>query len=319
MNLRGIKFAVLRKFGVFVGLSILPLMLLLVLAMIFLGRFLVDRTFIVDARTTGLELQFVGSGNVWSFQRALVCEFRPAVLDPSLTSTPTNSGACGSPFYQASEVDGLILSWAADSTISVRMDQGSDLEIILESGTEYPNGTIIKVKRSAWRTSGALAFSGMAQVGQAMSNGQRSFLLSGRYEARERSVFGALFGRATDTVKSGTLNRGDQVTIVEQGEVITSYGHVTLPDDNADVGFNVVAISRPGNTALQYTYFGASEPVEIRPDWIDSAISSPFLLAFTIILSVLASAAQLFGSSVEYLLKRRSNNQLDHPSRSGSV
>lgn len=69
-------------------------------------------------------------------------------------------------------------------------------------------------------------------------------------------------------------------------------------------------ISLLGDTALSVRHFGLRDPVIIRPDWIDVAISSPLLLAMAALFSVLASVGQVL-----MLGFRRPKETMDRPVR----
>lgn len=178
-------------------------------------------------------------------------------------------------------------------------DGANDARAIATGKPDFTEGTTILVPAPAWRSNGALPFHAEASVGEDIGPGAVHFLQSGRWEARQTSpVFQLLrIHTVTEVVKSGDLSVGAEVTVYDREHPAIMWGHVTpTPDDliNSLPGFDVVMLSAPGRTELRLAHFGFAEATSIRPDWVDTAITSPLFLAIFAILNLLAVICQIF-------------------------
>ena len=136
---------------------------------------------------------------------------------------------------------------------------------------------------------------GTARLGSDMASGTRRMIHDGRYEIRETSLISRLVKRRTNVIKTGDLIPGEAIRVVQADDTSLAalgFGHLTVGEVSRS-GFNAVFVSARGDHALEISSFGASDPQLIFPDWVDSAISSPFLLALAFIISVVGGAVQL--------------------------
>lgn len=104
-----------------------------------------------------------------------------------------------------------------------------------------------------------------------------------------------LRSNVTEVIKSGGLVKGTVVSLWSDQAPVETYGHITSSASVDGNYIDIVAISRPGDVEMHLGYFGTNTPMIMRPDFIDTAISSPFLLAMAIIFSIFASTSQFYG------------------------
>jgi len=296
-----------RIFKLRVGAWILavtvPGITLILLVAILTGGNLNKRTFLIEAKTTGIDIQFSGLSNAWLLGKVTLC----TPLERINRSAPRGSSACDERRYLLQENETLLLEFPDKASATVMSGIAGELIITLKGSEIFPDNTRILVSKESWLSMGALAFSGYAVVGGPMGSGQQKILLSGRYEVRETSSFS--FGKfnRTEVIKSGQLLRGEQVSITQNETPAPVVGHLT-PSEN-DRGIETVIVSHPGNTALSLGYIGADQTSTIQPDWIDYAIASPTLVALTLVLSVFIGVGQLLFSVTGYLRRTKKINK----------
>jgi hypothetical protein len=290
----------------------------LAIVLMWVAIFFVDRVFLVEAETSYLDLTFGGEANVWNFDRVTLCAPRET---PDLDQIGSGREAvCAPALYEPPAVkEDLTLRWSCGVRVSVRAEgegeivvevlgleeieaqdspcRGGDTRAIA-TGEEYETGTLFIVGGDDWRTNGALPFQGEATVGEDLGPGATHFLQSGRWEARQTSpVFEALrLHSVTEVVKSGDLSVGAEATIYERGHPALMWGQITptsVDFERSLPGFDVVMLSAPGKTELRLVHFGFAAPTTIRPDWVDTAITSPLFLAIFAILNLLAVLCQI--------------------------
>ncbi|WP_018632751.1 hypothetical protein [Neomegalonema perideroedes] len=264
-----------------------PLMLGLLLALILssaLGR---SRTFVIDAMATGAEIHFEGAGNSWPLGEATLCEPLPRPQPRA----PRGEGLCDARLFTEKPRAGAPVVWSDGARALLRRDPEGGLVATAYGAQGLPEGTRLHLTARRWAETGALVFTGWSSIGGQMASGETAILISGRYEAREGSLFG--LGGATETVKSGDLRRGERVSLVDRaGNPASGFGHVSA-GTGEEAGFHVVAIAKPGVTALRVEHLGGEGPSFIRPNWIDYALTSPFFVALALILSMLVGVGQL--------------------------
>lgn len=267
-------------------------MIAFVLSVVFLVLLLFgsSRSFLVEARTNGLQIEFSEGINAWHLPNAILClplEFPSFPPDPD----------CGIAAKADGPAEEQLVTWTDGTVIEVNAERGGGLRIEALNGntTALPVNAVYILSNDAWHMAGALTFRAYATLGQDMTDGSRHHLRDGRWEAREAGWVTSLLRSVTEVVKTGELSTGAKVTVIVDGEPALSYGHITPGDRSSDgnPGLNVTMISQLGDTALSVRHFGLRDPVIIRPDWIDIAISSPLLLAMAAIFSVLASVGQV--------------------------
>jgi hypothetical protein len=300
------KVNVLRRLSrgrtVFVACALLvPVLILFAIS---LG---VERSFLVEARTSLLRISFEGA-NAWRLPEATVC--RPREL-PDRTARSAPGAACTAFDQTTEEFRDLVLPWPEQATVILRaepLEEETRLRIVLTEGLgeTFPPGTEIVVAPGTWRTAGALLFSGRAVLGTILGSGERHYLHSAEWEARQTSLATRVLRTASDTVMSGEAMRGGQLAVaLREFEVMpprievrpaTVFGHVTPAetDDGLPI-FAVTLVSEPGRTELQLGHYGLDDVATIRPTFVDAAASSVLLIAAIAIISLAAAATQVVG------------------------
>lgn len=272
-------------------------------------RYFVDRTAIVTAQTTSLQVQF-DEGQYWLIEDGMtLCRPNPDRRAAAQSSDP------------------VCQQFIRDGTYSrLAIDKGDVLEIRIEANRDLlirfvpceaaapgdctaarsqpgeirprsaPNGFVV-IAPEALEAAGPLALSGRISMGrQAGSGGGADFLVGGTYEIREQNWLTRMFGRRSAALDRGELIPGAAVEILSGGAPSTSSnGHFfsSLLDDRLIL--KVVALSGGGRGAVRMWVEGA-EPFTIDPDWIDSVIANPVFLALAFLLGILLNALQLANS-----------------------
>ena len=292
--------------------------LVLAVVLMWIAVFFVDRSFLVQAETSIMRLTFAGEANAWKIPRATICTPRET---PEFGAAPTPGAMCSPAIYDITAERDLTLSWACGATLDIEANSNGDLliEVLgletveaqavpcrgdntrrIATGRDFPVGVVIGITSDDWRRGPALPFQAEARVGEVLAAGSTRFLQSGRWEARQTSPIFQLFRlhTVTEVVKSGDLSTGVDAAIYANGHPAIMWGHLTptaVDFENSLPGFDVVMLSAPGRTELRLTHRGAAEPARIRPDWVDTAITSPLFLAIFALLNLLAVLCQIVG------------------------
>ena len=289
----------LPKFRQFFWQSMGPALLVSIAAILILligGNTLFgpERTFVITARTLSADIKFSGTANAWSLSAARLC---PALLRPTRQKASGVMQLCSASRFEPDIALTEPIVWQDGSEITVRVNPLGKLEILLRSDVgKMPKGSLIISGIEDWRKDGVLAFTGLAALGSELRSGNPDILLGGMYEVREIGLFSRLSVPRTHVVQTGLLNRGDQVSVVLAGDNSTPslvYGHLAAPDQDQSIAMNTTTISATGDPALRVSYFGGQTPIIIRPDWIDSALANPTLIAAAFLVSFIASVLQL--------------------------
>lgn len=257
------------------------------------------RSFLVEAQTSGAEITFKDSGTSWYFAQATLCTPRDTP-NPRAKSKP--DALCAAGLYTETPPQELSLTWPENSRIDLRIDDDKAfvIEILTDVGP-HSKGSLIIIGPEEWKGHAALAFRGAVVIGESMSSGARHYMTTGRWEARETGLAISLLRDSMETVKEGTFARGAQATVFVNDAPALMFGHITPglvsspQSSSADDAFYVTMISEPGKTELRLFHFGFAEASVIRPDWIDSTLSSPLLMAAIVVLTFLASLTQFLG------------------------
>lgn len=252
-----------------------------------------SRTFIIEAQTTAITLDFKGENNDWFMAGTIACRLRN---EPDFTHA-LNDQNCDARFYDIAEAADLTVQWPRDVQVTLTLTRKGNLRVkILTLGLpDFPEGTILIVPSSEWLEGGALTFSAEMTVGKSISDGERFYLTDGRWEARETGMITSLLrSNVTEVIKTGDFVRGATASVWSGNAPIQMNGHITPGGTPDRPLLELVAVSQPGNLELHVGYPGADIPTIIRPDLVDVALSSPLLLAIAVVLSVLASLSQVF-------------------------
>lgn len=267
----------------------------LVIVMIVLAGTGGERTFVVEARATGAAITFEGE-HAWDLGPARVCEALP--LHEVRPGVARGDRPCAPGRYREARALGGPIDWEPGGRALVEVRPSGDLEILAAGARGLPDGSRVLVPAEAWRGAGAQRFVGAMAVGD-----EAGLLLEGRYEARQAPSL--LPGGRPDVVKGGPLLRGGDVAIVERGgdegyAPAEVFGHLMAADPDR-LGLHVVAVSRPGDTALEVVHPGAAGRLLIRPDIVDHALASPLLIALTVILTLVVGVMQLVLGTIDFL------------------
>jgi hypothetical protein len=273
-----------------------------------------DRSFLLDAKTIGARVTFVGQANVWNLEGATICT--PKEI-PDLRSTPKEAqagkaaGLCPKALFDVKGPNDITVYWLEGAETSFSVDSDGSLSVEVDRtgkpGSEVasfagwdsgrvglPDGSFIVVPADVWSRHGALVFSGQSLIGSPMAPGARNYLLSGRWEARQSDLANSVRD-VVEVVKQGDLSLGVSVTVMNGSMPATLYGSITPMQDAGDGqdGLHLVALSQRGKTELHLYHFGSGEPSIIRPDWIDRISSSALLVAVAAIMTFAATGFQI--------------------------
>lgn len=268
-----------------------------IVAIFIVGRSVApERSFQLNFQTTILTLNFVGDVNIWQLPEATICRLRPV---PDLRLPVEDGPGCASGVYEVSAETQLLMEFPVGMRADVRLEPSGSMRLLVSSGgnENFPDGTIVLVGASVLNEVGMLPFVAILEGGTSVSSGLRFFLISGRWQAREAGLANSFFRGITEVVKTGTLDRGSRFSVFDDGVPATVFGHISQGQELGQRFFEVVGLSEPGKTELRIDYYGTTEPVVIRPDWIDSAVSSPTLLALAAVFSLLASVSQVLAET----------------------
>ena len=276
----------------------------IVLMLILLG---LQRSYLIEADTGLVQLELQGT-NAWSLRDVTICTPRER---PDRSAVPTPGEAC-SAFDQEMRVEpSLTLEWLDDTKAVLRAEVGPigpRLRIVLPAGLGdiHAPGTEIVVNSDPTSPIGALLFSGEAVLGTVLGSGERYFLHSATWEARQTSWATRWMRSSTEKVMTGEALRGAELSVAgryrdhwwqlwRDRRPATVFGHLTL-SPNIDEGLaslSVTLVSEPGSTELQVGYFGLADPSRIRPDLLDTTATSVLLIAAIAFLSLASAATQL--------------------------
>jgi hypothetical protein len=270
-----------------------------VLMLILLG---LQRSYLVEADTGLVRLQLQGS-NAWNLRDVTICTPRER---PHRSAVPTAGEAC-SAFDQEMRVESsLTLAWLDDTPAVLRAEAGPigpRLRIMLPAGLGdlHAPGTEIVVGSDPTSPIGALLFSGEAVLGTVLGSGERYFLHSATWEARQTSWATRALRSSTEKVMTGEALRGAELSVVQRDgdgwRPAMVFGHLTLsPAYEEEVpALSVTLVSEPGGTELQVNHYGLAKPSRIRPDLFDTTATSVLLIAAIAFLSLASAATQLVG------------------------
>lgn len=269
-------------------------------------RYFVDRTAVIMADTTSLEVQFDESKH-WLFEEGMtLC--RP---DPDVRAALTNQHPICNQFLPDGTYTRLAIEAGDVLEIRIEADQSLLVRFLPCDATTAqgcalsksasgeirpraaPNGFVV-ISPEALRAAGLLSLTGRISLGRELASGGRAdFLLGGTYEIREQNWLTRIFGRRSATLERGELIPGAAVEIIAQDVPSpASNGHFFSAMRDDQLVLRVIALSGGGAGAIRMSVGGA-EPLTIDPDWIDSIIANPVFLALAFLLGILLNALQL--------------------------
>ncbi|MEX0277383.1 MAG: hypothetical protein AB3N19_07675 [Ruegeria sp.] len=259
------------------------------------------QSYVVEARTLGARVTFLGPDALWKLPKATYCQTRGENRDlrtaakfqgegcnPGLFEIHTLPDAeiripSGVPILIRSEPDGSML--LRRLAVPDEAPKAAPALRLSDALTWTPN-SLLRIDAEGWMQVTLLEFVGDVVVGEEAGSGSNSYLIEGRYDVRERLLWRSDSAEPT-TVFEGTLYRGDRVAFYgdeEDAEVLlTGFIAPYLEDDRR--GFGIVLSNGLDRTDSQLGIksFGARE-VLVSPSWTDRALRDPLLLALTAIL-----------------------------------
>ncbi|WP_430511369.1 hypothetical protein [Pannonibacter phragmitetus] len=262
------------------------------------------RSIVLEAQATGMVVRFSGQSNDWAFSDVVVCVPRAKIERAAERGT----GQCDARRYVESNEEDFRINWSAGSSAQVTSPSPGVLVLDITGQARMLDRTRVIVNRESWLAAGALTFSGIVQIGDQLASGETKMILNGSFDIREQPFW----SQNTEVLKRGSIWRGESVSIVSLADgaagSVEVFGHIT-PLDTGKPGFAVGVVSSPGDVLLQLGFFGAQEPVQVAPTWMDRALTSPLILALAVILSVVLSVGQLAGNAVSSLLSLRGQDE----------
>jgi len=291
--------------GALAGLVILAVFAALIGNM----RFFVDRTAVINADTTALQVEF-DERTYWLIEEGMtLCQPNPDLRSAHLNEDPICDQFLQDGTYRRLAID-------AGDMLEIRLESDKDLIVrfipcVKERTSKCPEteaqeneiwprnapGGFVVISKEALNAAGLLSLSGHISIGsRSGSTGGPDFLLGGSYEIREQNWLTRAFGRRSTILDGGALIPGASVKIISDKEPSrTSNGHffASILDDRAIL--RVIALSGGHRGAIRMDVAGV-EPFTIDPDWIDSVIANPVFLALAFLLGLLLNALQLASS-----------------------
>lgn len=272
---------------------------LAVLSFMVLGSYFKYRTFVIQAQTSLVDLTFVGNANVWYLPSAMKCSLR----EEPVLSIASGNPSCDARFYEQQAIENYEVQWPAGALVRItRLGNGAvvlSVENYFGNTIELAVGTKILIAAEELEQVGILTFAAEMMVGTQLGSGERHYLSNGEWEARDKGFATHLFrSNVTEVVKSGRLEKGTTATVWIDQRVATMYGHIGPIRFAGKNYLEVGALSETGDVELRLGYFGQTKPVVIKPNLIDVAITSPLLFAIAIVLSLLASASQVYADTI---------------------
>lgn len=291
--------------------GVLSSLIIMAVTVAFVGniRFFVDRTAIVNADTTALQVTF-DERKYWLIEQGMTLCRPPNDLR---TLRTTNASLCNE-FTE----DGTYYRLAIDrgDRIEIRVERNKNLLVRFmpcvpsaqntcenkspQLGeiwpSSAPNGFLV-IPMEALREAGRLSLSGKITIGgRPGSDGGPDFLIGGVYQIREQNWLTRTLGRRSTILETGDLIPGASVELVNNSEPsATTKGHLfhsTLDDLNV---IKVIALSAGGYGAIKQDVAGV-DPFTIDPDWVDSVIANPIFLALAFLLGIVLNTLQIASS-----------------------
>jgi len=255
-----------------------------------------ERSFLIDAQTTGIKIVYDGSARTaWRMSQVVVCIRKSK---PNSYVSAITHKACSAQVYEVNLLKSLNFVWPAGSKIQITATEDSGLVVdILDvpKNDPYPLGVNrskvtakgrIVIPGETFRGAGGLVFSGFVDIGAVPKAGILGLLQAGRYEIRETLPLRS----SPITVSSGDLYGGDSITIMKsQGDKETpqtTFGFITA-GKAGETAFNLVAYSALAHSYMRVSRF-SSAPATVAPSWADRAIRDPYLLGVTAFLTLVA-------------------------------
>jgi hypothetical protein len=257
------------------------------------------QTWVLSTETYGATITFRGLNNQWALGNATICKARATPLRTAPDGAA--SDLCDPRRFHPAELGDVILDWPDQAMIELRQ-AGQRMELRLLSDTpDLPRSSLVFFASDTPDRQGALGFAGTLEIGNLMSTGARNYLVEGTYMVREMGFLASLFARRTNVVKTGVFTRGDVVSIVgsDSHDPATGFGHITQGATPQDP-LHVVFLSSGRSGAVQINALGQDKPAFLKPDWLERALASPFLIMIAFFVSLVGG----FGQVVAWLTHR---------------
>lgn len=261
------------------------------------------RSFLVEAETTWLEVDFAPNQGPWRMSDAIICK-------ASETLDLTSDGPCGVLHVPSGDFGEVILNWSSGSVARIMLKPDGVFQVTVQTDTPSLGAKdFVITQPDALQRTGTLRMTGQISIGQPLADGATTgFTRSGSWQAREAGAEGLLFRSSTETVQQGDLSSGTRVRIwrprkgsdpsekqsgilLEDGPEnhlqALSFGHISQYD--GEDFLNVSLVTEFADNTLSVKYDGIPEAVHYKPDWVDITVNSPALIAIAAIFPLLAS------------------------------
>lgn len=273
----------------------------------------------LEARTQGMMLEFQGGNQKWQIEGATLCR-------------PLEAAPCPlAPLDVLAWPDGTQVEITRPPGVGKLI-----MTILSDGITGLPKDSRIEFDDAAFRDNGQQYFRGFVSLGAEPGSARRGYLWESDYRFLSRDVFSAFWGSSAVPIREGDLVQGDRVSVIctrasidgqcdidagDKAGRMMVFGHVVLElSTDEKPGFDVVATSGRGDIALRVDRFGvgstsdagpktgitgwwpfasaspATSSLIIRPNVVDMILTSPTLLAASLILTLLAGWTQSFDS-----------------------
>ncbi len=255
------------------------------------------RTIQLQARTLSVEVQIMAEPLQWNLDGAVVCV-------PSLNRDASDE-KCGDmateliserPDYEWVRGQRLLIDWTPDNLRITALNEGRG----------WPANAVFLLSHDDARRNGALAFVGLMTLGQEIGAGSTGYVINGDYAIYEQGLLArAMPSWSSDVTRKGQIRRGDQIRIVcetgwfsdcpddenpDQSALQPNQvsGSITMDGADDKEGMHVVALGVESDSLLEIAYLGRSEPLLVRPNWIQRAAASSGLLSLSLLFSLIA-------------------------------
>lgn len=284
------------------------------------------RSYVIEARTHGLEIKFFASKSKQWFlpEETMLCHRGCRVL----------------------AADERLLEWQDGTTVALRPATPAGLEILIlepeppESdlpgsgksveasrplrttigAEELTPGMRLILPEEGWSGAGNLTFSGFTRIGSEVSSGLRDHLVSGSYQVREilPSYWFRPSHRPAVTVLEGKFFPGDEVTFLrpKDGALVKTplTGFVSPPPEEEDAAWlQVVGYSPTMAGIFMRINRQGTEPSDIEPNWAHRAIKDPIALGLAALLTMAAAFAQIVATIVDLVPRDRLHAEIAPP------
>ncbi|MBE9636311.1 hypothetical protein [Salipiger mangrovisoli] len=257
------------------------------------------RTFVIEARTFGATVALRGDVNNWELEEVVLCRAR-ALPDLKAVDGPF----CPAVIFEETEAGPRVVAWPSGATIALRykLDGSMVIEVLSGAEPEFKRGDRLIVPGHIWSRHPALSINGAIVFGSDIGSGSNDYLLSGHWEARQSSFAASWFRATLELVRQGEFSRGATAEVWtsprffglgKSSRPANMFGHITPSFDQDEPGLILSAISETTSLEMHLRYYGVSQKSVVRPDILDTILTSPVILAAAALLGILSLMIEL--------------------------